>query len=115
MGHWRFSGPPARMFSKGEKGEPGPELALAASAGPGRTPSPTSIDRVEVVRTRVMGLEQAVGDEYEVLLIDDVCSFLTPRLVRNVREMGREIVGVYDPVDAHDAANVTSSSAGSPM
>ena len=50
-----------------------------------------------------MGPEQVVSDEYEVLLIDDVCSFLTPRLVRNVREMGREIVGVYDPVDANDA------------
>jgi MinD-like ATPase involved in chromosome partitioning or flagellar assembly len=50
-----------------------------------------------------MGPEQAVCDEYEVLLIDDVCSFLTPRLVKNVREVGREIVGVYDPVDAHDA------------
>jgi MinD-like ATPase involved in chromosome partitioning or flagellar assembly len=50
-----------------------------------------------------MGPEQAVSDQYEILLIDDVCSFLTPRLVRNIREMGREIVGVYDPVDAHDA------------
>ena len=39
----------------------------------------------------MMGLEQAVGDEYEVLLIDDVCSFLTSRLVRNVREMGRSL------------------------
>jgi hypothetical protein len=50
-----------------------------------------------------MSLEQAVSDQYEVLFIDDVCSFLTPRLVRSVRELGREIVGVYDPVDAHDA------------
>jgi cellulose biosynthesis protein BcsQ len=50
-----------------------------------------------------MGPEQAVSDQYDVLLIDDVCSFLTPRLVRGVRDMGREIVGVYDPVDAPDA------------
>jgi MinD-like ATPase involved in chromosome partitioning or flagellar assembly len=44
-----------------------------------------------------------MADEYEVLLIDDVCSFLTPRLVRGLREMGREIVGVYEPNDAPDA------------
>ncbi len=52
---------------------------------------------------RVMGPEQAVHDEYEVLLIDDVCSFLTPRLVQRLRESGREIVGVFSPGDGPDA------------
>jgi MinD-like ATPase involved in chromosome partitioning or flagellar assembly len=50
-----------------------------------------------------MGPEQALADEYEVLFIDDVCSFLTPRLVRSIRDLGREIIGVYDPADAADA------------
>jgi MinD-like ATPase involved in chromosome partitioning or flagellar assembly len=50
-----------------------------------------------------MGPEQALSDEYEVLFIDDVCSFLTPRLVRTIRDLGREIIGVYDPADAADA------------
>jgi MinD-like ATPase involved in chromosome partitioning or flagellar assembly len=50
-----------------------------------------------------MGPEQALTDEYEVLFIDDVCSFLTPRLVMSIRDLGREIVGVYDPADAADA------------
>jgi MinD-like ATPase involved in chromosome partitioning or flagellar assembly len=50
-----------------------------------------------------MGPEQAVADEYDVLFIDDVCSFLTPRLVRSLRGLGREIVGVYNPADAPDA------------
>jgi MinD-like ATPase involved in chromosome partitioning or flagellar assembly len=50
-----------------------------------------------------MGPEQAVSDHYEVLLIDDVCSFLTPRLVRSLRDLGREVVGVYSPADAPDA------------
>ena len=83
----------------------GPELALAASA----RAWPDRLHRFLIdhgggrVRSRVMGPEQAVTDQYEVLFIDDVCSFLTPRLVRSVREMGREIVGVYDPVDAPDA------------
>lgn len=83
----------------------GPELALAASArdwadrlhsflldhGGGR------------VTSRVMGADQAVADTYDVLVIDDICSFLTPRLVRSTRELGREIVGVYSPADAPDA------------
>ena len=83
----------------------GPELALAASA----RAWPDRLHRFLIdhgggrVRSRVMGPEQAVSDQYEVLFIDDVCSFLTPRLVRTVRDMGREIVGVYDPVDAPDA------------
>jgi MinD-like ATPase involved in chromosome partitioning or flagellar assembly len=83
----------------------GPELALAASA----RAWPDRLHRFLIdhgggrVRTRIMSLEQAVSDQYEVLFIDDVCSFLTPRLVRSVRELGREIVGVYNPVDAHDA------------
>jgi MinD-like ATPase involved in chromosome partitioning or flagellar assembly len=50
-----------------------------------------------------MGPDQATADRYDVLFIDDVCSFLTPRLVRSIRDSGREIVGVYDPVDAPDA------------
>jgi len=51
----------------------------------------------------VMGPDQALSDRYDVLIIDDVCSFLTPRLVRTIRELDREIVGVYDPADAPDA------------
>jgi MinD-like ATPase involved in chromosome partitioning or flagellar assembly len=83
----------------------GPEYALAASA----RAWPDRLHRFLIdhgggrVRSRVMGPEQAVSDQYEVLFIDDVCSFLTPRLVDTVREMGREVVGVYDPVDAPDA------------
>jgi MinD-like ATPase involved in chromosome partitioning or flagellar assembly len=50
-----------------------------------------------------MGPEQALSDEYEVLFIDDICSFLTPRLVMSIRDLGREVVGVYDPADAADA------------
>jgi hypothetical protein len=50
-----------------------------------------------------MGPEQAMADQFDVLLIDDVCSFLTPRLVRGLRDRGREVVGVYSPADAPDA------------
>ena len=83
----------------------GPELALAASA----RDWPDRVHRFLLdhgggrVLARVMGPEQAVHDDYDVLLIDDVCSFLTPRLVQRLREIGREIVGVYSPGDGPDA------------
>ncbi|MGH8873206.1 MAG: hypothetical protein ACRDWS_14680 [Acidimicrobiia bacterium] len=83
----------------------GPEIALAASA----RVWPDRLHRFLLdhgggrVRSRLMGPEQAAADQYDVLFIDDVCSFLTPRLVRSVRELGRAIVGVYDPADAPDA------------
>lgn len=83
----------------------GPELALAASA----RDWPDRVHRFLLdhgggrVLARVMGPEQAVRDEYDVLLIDDVCSFLTPRLVQRLRQEGREIVGVYSPGDGPDA------------
>lgn len=83
----------------------GPELALAASA----RDWPDALHRFLVdhgggrVRSRVMSSEQAVGDAFEVLIIDDVCSFLTPRLVSTLRDAGREVVGVFDPEDGPDA------------
>ncbi|HEY5649933.1 MAG TPA: hypothetical protein VIW46_00685, partial [Acidimicrobiia bacterium] len=39
---------------------------------------------------------------FDVLLIDDICSFLTPRLVELVKATGREVVGVYDPSEFVD-------------
>ena len=83
----------------------GPELALAASA----RDWPDLIHRFLLdhgggrVRARVMGAEQALAAEYEVLVIDDVCSFLSPRLVRRLREQGREVLGVFSPEDGPDA------------
>ena len=83
----------------------GPELALAASA----RDWPDLVHRFLLdhgggrVRARVMGAEQALAAEYEVLVIDDVCSFLSPRLVRRLREQGREVLGVFSPEDGPDA------------
>lgn len=56
-----------------------------------------------VVRGRVMASDQALADDYQVLLIDDICSFLTPRLVIRLREAGREVIGVFSPEDGTDA------------
>jgi MinD-like ATPase involved in chromosome partitioning or flagellar assembly len=50
-----------------------------------------------------MGPDQAVAGSFDVLLIDDVCSFLTPHLVSNLKSSGVEVVGVYIPEDGADA------------
>ena len=50
-----------------------------------------------------MGSDQALYEDYEVLLIDDICSFLTPRLVIRLRDAGREVIGVFSPEDGTDA------------
>lgn len=55
------------------------------------------------VRAVVMGPEEVVGESYDVLVIDDVCSFLTPRLVEEVRRSGRAVVGVFESRDGVDA------------
>lgn len=52
---------------------------------------------------RVMGPDQAIGSVCDVLLIDDVCSFLTPRLITSVKGRGVEVIGVYTPEDGSDA------------
>lgn len=55
------------------------------------------------VRARVMSASEALETQYEVLLIDDICSFLTPRLVRRLRDQEKDIVGVFSPQDGPDA------------
>lgn len=51
---------------------------------------------------RVMSADQAVEMAFDVLLIDDVCSYLTPRLVYELRRGGKAIVGVFSPDDGAD-------------
>ena len=83
----------------------GPRLALAASA----REWPDRLHRFLLdhgggrVRSRVMSPDQAIADEYDVLFIDDICSFLTPRLVRRLRLQQKELVGVFSPDDEPDA------------
>ena len=54
------------------------------------------------VRVTAMGPEDLFGEAFDVLLIDDICSFLTPRLVELIKVSGREVVGVYDPAEFAD-------------
>lgn len=82
-----------------------PNLALAASA----RDWPDKLHRFvldhggALVRARVMSAEQAQRADFDVLLVDDICSFLTPRLVRRLREQGKDILGVFSPEDGPDA------------
>ncbi len=51
------------------------------------------------VRLTAMGPEDLVAEPFDVLLIDDICSFLTPRLIERLQVSGRQVVGVYDPAE----------------
>lgn len=52
---------------------------------------------------RVLGASQAMEVDYDILLIDDVCSFLSPGLVAMLRQDGRHVLGVYDRDEGPDA------------
>lgn len=82
-----------------------PDIALAASARewPDRLHRHLLDHGGGRVVARVLGPEQAVTAAFQVLFIDDVCSFLTPRLVAKLRERGIEVIGVFDPADGPDA------------
>ena len=45
----------------------------------------------------VLTASEALQTEYEVLLIDDITSFLSPRLVDRIHKAGRKVVGIFDP------------------
>jgi MinD-like ATPase involved in chromosome partitioning or flagellar assembly len=82
-----------------------PDIAMAASA----RDWPDRFHRFLLdhgggrVVDRVMSADQANMTGFDVLLIDDVCSFLTPRLVAILKESGVEVIGVYLPEDGSDA------------
>ena len=48
------------------------------------------------VRVRVMHPEQAVQERYDVLVIDDVTSFLSAHLVQLVQQHDRKVLGVFE-------------------
>lgn len=54
------------------------------------------------VRMYVMRPEDAFSERFDVLLIDDICSFLTPHLVGKLNRRGRKVVGVYSPDEFPD-------------
>lgn len=55
------------------------------------------------VKGRIMSPEQAMESTFDLLLIDDICSYLTPRLVVDLRRQGKGVLGVFAPGDGPDA------------
>ena len=53
-----------------------------------------------LVRATVLTPEDAKAEQCAVVLVDDITSFLTPGFVRELQELGRAVLGVYDPADA---------------
>lgn len=49
------------------------------------------------VRARILDGREAVDHPYTVLVVDDLTSFLTPRLVEAVHDRGRRVLGVFEP------------------
>lgn len=48
------------------------------------------------VRVRVMHPEQAIEEDYDVLVIDDITSFLSAHLVHQVQRRDRKVLGVFE-------------------
>ncbi len=54
------------------------------------------------VRLTATSPEDLLVEEFDVLLIDDICSFLTPRVISKVKARGLGVIGVYDPDECDD-------------
>ena len=54
-----------------------------------------------VVRKRVLTEEDALEEDYTVLVLDDVANVLTPRLVHELHQRGRYVVAVHAAGDPH--------------
>jgi len=82
-----------------------PEIAIAASARewPDRLHRHLLDHGGGRVTTRIMGPDQTRTSSFDVLFIDDICSFLTPRLVTAIKGRGAEVVGVFLSSDGSDA------------
>lgn len=51
------------------------------------------------LRATVLHPDDALAEDYDVLVADDATSFLTPRLVNELSRRGRAVLGVFDPDD----------------
>jgi Flp pilus assembly CpaE family ATPase len=53
------------------------------------------------IRATVLSAHETSEERYDVLVVDDTTSFLSPRLVERLHQEGRTILGLYDPQDPH--------------
>ena len=78
-------------------------LGVVASPRPWRAELQSHLNNhVAGIHLRVLREPQAAAEEHlDVLVVDDVTSFLTRNLLRTLRQQNVRVVGVYDP-DAED-------------
>ena len=55
------------------------------------------------VRGYAVSPESATDAPYDVLVLDDITSFISPLLVTRLHDQGTLVIGVYDPADGGDA------------
>src|SRR5690606_2631710 len=104
-GRSMWCAPPARHPWDGTPMGQVVELALAASARdwPDRLHRHVLDHGGARIAGRVLTATQALEGTYDILLIDDVCSFLSPGLVTRLRCSGKQVLGVFDRDDGPDA------------
>jgi len=49
------------------------------------------------LRGTILTSNDALEQEFEVLVVDDIASYMSPRFVERLRRMQRKVIGVYDP------------------
>ncbi|MGH8901602.1 MAG: hypothetical protein ACRDYA_07935 [Egibacteraceae bacterium] len=77
-----------------------PEPVIVIAASP-RDWSPRLRRHVAIhggarVRATALRREDALDESFEVFLVDDTTSFLTPRLVMRLHHQGQQVLGVYE-------------------
>lgn len=58
------------------------------------------------VRARVVDGREALREHYDVLVAEDLTSFLTPRMVVRLQAQGRRVLGLHDPTEPHGAVRL---------
>lgn len=87
-------------------GEPVLALAVSARDWPDRLRQMLADHGGARVRLTALGSHDLVDEEYDVLFVDDICSFLTRGLVTGERERGHAVVGVFDPAEPAGRAHL---------
>lgn len=59
------------------------------------------------VRATVLHPHDVLAERYDVLVVDDTTSFLSHRLLDELRQAGRRVLGVYDPDDPGGKGELT--------
>jgi MinD-like ATPase involved in chromosome partitioning or flagellar assembly len=52
-----------------------------------------------IVKTRPLEERQALEDEYDILIVDDISSFLNNHIIEELHRRGRRVLGVFDAND----------------